>query len=206
MYFVRQYTVADPVWASNPVSFHPIGTQKRHRAATVNEMILPDWTAYLIIFWSIFLFVWNIVLILYLNPKRTRNLISQIWNDRIELEDLNGEVIKVPVTTIVKDKDGNELEKTEMVVAPLWYTILYGAGSMAAERVKMSLLSAKGKVARELNQAALVGDPDISPAIAAAIAGLPRKYQAIALMLQKYLKGKGAGGSEAFQNMNSPLG
>ena len=81
-------------------------------------MNLPDWTAYLIIFWSVFLFVWNIVLILYLNPKRTRNLISEIWNDKIELVDLNGEVIKVPVTKIVKDKEGNELEQTDMVVAP----------------------------------------------------------------------------------------
>ena len=169
-------------------------------------MNLPDWTAYLIIFWSVFLFVWNIVLILYLNPKRTRNLISQIWNDKIELMDLNGEIIKVPITKIVKDKEGNEFEQTEMVVAPLWYTILYGAGSMAAERVKMAVLSSKGKIARQLNDAAMAGDPDISPAVAAAISTLPRKYQAIALMLQKYLKGKGAGSSEPFQNnMQSPL-
>jgi len=159
-------------------------------------MNLPDWTAYLIIFWSIFLFVWNIVLILYLNPKRTRNLISEIWNDKIELTDLNGDIIKVPITKIVKDKDGNEVETTEMVVAPLWYTILYGAGSMAAEHVKMSLLSAKGKISKQLNTAALMGEADMSPATLAAIELLPRKYQAIALMLSKYL-GKGSTGGGA---------
>jgi hypothetical protein len=132
--------------------------------------------------------VWNIVLILYLNPKRTRNLISQIWNDKIELEDLNGEVIKVPVTRIVKDKEGNEVEQTEMVVAPLWYTILYGAGSMAATQVKMSLLSAKGKIARELNTAAMAGSVD--PAIAAGLEMLPRKWQGPAAIILNLL-GKG---------------
>jgi len=150
-------------------------------------MNLPDWTAYLIIFWSVFLFVWNIVLILYLNPKRTRNLISQIWNDKIELQDLNGEVIKVPITTIVKDKDGNETEKVSMVVAPLWYTILYGAGSMAATQVKMSLLSAKGKISRQLNTASLAGEAGFNPATLAAIEILPKKYQGVALMLAQYL-------------------
>ena len=153
-------------------------------------------------FWSIFLFVWNIVLILYLNPKRTRNLISQIWNDKIELTDLNGEIIKVPITKIVKDKDGNELEHTEMVVAPLWYTILYGAGSMAAEHVKMSLLSAKGKISRQLNTAALMGDADMSPTTLAAIELLPKKYQGIALMLSKYLgKGQPQGGPDQSSNV-----
>jgi hypothetical protein len=169
------------------------GLQSRIRAAYhEGNMILPDWTAYLIIFWSVFLFVWNIVLILYLNPKRTRNLISQIWNDKIELTDLNGDVIKVPITKIVKDKEGNELEQTEMVVAPLWYTILYGAGSMAATQVKMSLLSAKGKISRDLNKAALMGDADFNPAVLAGIEMLPKKYQGIALMLSKYL---GRGGT-----------
>ena len=166
-------------------------------------MNLPDWTAYLIIFWSVFLFVWNIVLILYLNPKRTRNLISQIWNDKIELQDLDGQVIKVPVTRIIKDKEGNEVEKVDMVVAPLWYTILYGAGSMAATQVKMSLLSAKGKVARQLNTAALMGDADMSPATLAAIELLPKKYQAIALMLQKYLGRNQPGQAEGGQSPRS---
>jgi len=172
--------------------------QPRVAAAYHGEnMNLPDWTAYLIIFWSVFLFVWNIVLILYLNPKRTRNLISEIWNDKIELVDLNGEVIRVPVTKIVKDKEGNELEQTDMVVAPLWYTILYGAGNMAAQQVKMSLLSAKGKISRQLNTAALMGEADMSPTTLAAIELLPKKYQGIALMLSKYLgKGQPQGGPD----------
>ena len=165
-------------------------------------MNLPDWTAYLIIFWSIFLFVWNIVLILYLNPKRTRNLISEIWNDKIELTDLNGDIIKVPITKVVKDKDGNQVETTEMVVAPLWYTILYGAGSMAAEHVKMSLLSAKGKISKQLNTAALAGEADFNPAMLAAIEMLPNKYKAVGIMLAKYLS-KGSTGGGAVQSSRS---
>lgn len=158
-------------------------------------MILPDWTAYLIIFWSVFLFVWNIVLILFLNPKRTRNLISQIWNDKIELRDLNGEVIKVPVTKIVKDKEGNEFEQTEMVLAPLHYTILYSAGQLAAAHVKMSLLSAKGKISRELNTAAMAGA--VSPAMAAGLEMLPKKWQGPAAIILQYLgKGQPPGGPD----------
>ena len=177
----------------------------------MNEMILPDWTAYLIIFWSVFLFVWNIVLILYLNPKRTRNLISQIWNDKIELEDLNGEVIKVPITKIVKDKEGNEVEHTEMVVGPLWYTIMWGLGTMAADRVKMSILSAKGKVARQFNSEVAAADlaaAGFSVGEMALLEQAPAKIRPFLLIAAKWLKskqGQGAGGSEAFQTMQSPL-
>ena len=162
-------------------------------------MNLPDWTAYLIIFWSAFLFVWNIVLILWLNPKRTRNLISEIWNDKIELVDLNGEIIKVPVTRTVTNKEGQELEITDMVVAPLWYTILYGAGSMAAQQVKMSLLSAKGKISRELNTAAMSGL--VSPAMAAGLEMLPKRWQGpAAIILQMLGKGQPQGGPDQSSN------
>ena len=164
---------------------------------------LPNWTLHIIIFWSIFLFVWNIVMILYLNPKRTRNLISKIWNDKIELVDLNGEVIKVPVTKIVKDKAGNEFEQTEMVVAPLWYTILYGAGSMAAQQVKMSLLSAKGKISRELNKAAMAAELD--PVTLAALEFLPKKWQGVGAILAKYM-GKRGGTTEGGATQSSKPG
>ncbi len=139
------------------------------------------------------------MLILYLNPKRTRNLISQIWNDKIELRDLNGEVIKIPVTKVVKDKDGNEFEQTEMVLAPLHYTILYSAGQMAAAHVKMSILSAKGKVSRELNTAAMSGL--VTPAMAAGIEMLPKKWQGpAAIILQMLGKGQPSGGPDQSSN------
>lgn len=130
------------------------------------------------------------VIVLVLQKRSFDGQLKKIWNMKVELEDMNGEVIKVPLTRIIKDKDGNQVETTEMVIAPLWLTIMHGAGQMAAEHVKMAVLSAKGKVARQLNTAALMGDADMNPATIAAIELLPRKYQGIALMLSKYL-GKG---------------
>ena len=91
------------------------------------------------------------VIVLVLQKRSFNTQLQNIWNMKVELTDLNGEVIKVPVTKIVKNKEGEELEQTDMIVAPLWYTILYGAGTMAAQQVKMSILSAKGKISRELN-------------------------------------------------------
>ena len=68
---------------------------------------------------------------------------------------------------------------------------------MAAQQVKMSLLSAKGKISRQLNTAALMGEADMSPTTLAAIELLPKKYQGIALMLSKYLgKGQPQGGPD----------
>jgi len=155
-------------------------------------MEIPDYAIWLILG----NFVLNVILILYLNPKRTHSLVKQIWNEKIELEDLNGEIIKVPITKIVKDKDGNEVQSTEMVVGPLWYTVLWGAGQMAATQVKMAVLSGKGKISRALNEAALGGEAGaLTPAAQAVIAGLPRKWQGPALLLAQALQGQGAGRS-----------
>ena len=147
----------------------------------------------------------DVLLVLVLNPfinrMYTDRLVKDVWNKKVELCDLNGDVIKVPVTRVIKDKDGNEVEQTEMVVAPLWYTILYGAGSMAATQVKMSLLSAKGKVSRDLNKMALMGEAGMNPATLAAIELLPNKYKGIALMLANYLgKGQPPGGPDQSSN------
>jgi hypothetical protein len=77
----------------------------------------------------------------------------------------------------------------------LWYTILYGAGTMAAQQVKMSILSAKGKISRELNTAAMQGI--VSPAMAAGLEMLPKKWQGpAAIILQLVGKGQPQGGPD----------
>jgi hypothetical protein len=135
------------------------------------------------------------IIVLVLQKRSFNTQLQNIWNMKVELTDLNGEVIKVPVTKIVKNKDGNELEQTDMIVAPLWYTILYGAGTMAAQQVKMSILSAKGKISRELNTAAMQGI--VSPAMAAGLEMLPKKWQGpAAIILQLVGKGQPQGGPD----------
>ena len=105
---------------------------------------------------------------------------------------LDGKPFKVPIATREKE-DGT----TEVVegYAPLAYALPYLAAHMAAEKIKFSLLSAKGKISRQLNSAALAGEAGFNPATLAAIEILPKKYQGVALMLAQYLgQGQNQGG------------
>ncbi len=157
-------------------------------------MILPDWTAYLIIFWSMFLFVWNILLILYWNPRRTRKLISDLWNDPIELKDLDGQLLKVPVHKVIKNAKGEEEVRTDWIVGPLWYSVSWALANIATEKLKMSAMSAKGKIARQLNEAGFLGElkeAGIDAATALLIESLPAKARPIALLVARALKGTG---------------
>jgi hypothetical protein len=97
---------------------------------------------------------------------------------------LDGEPFKIPIAT--KEKEDGTVEVIEGY-APLAYALPYLAAHMAAEKVKMSLLSAKGKISRQLNTAALAGEAGFNPATLAAIEILPKKFQGIALMLAQYL-------------------
>ncbi len=160
-------------------------------------MIVPDWIGYLVVAWSICTFSLYIYLLTGIR-KRQLSMAQDLWNQKVELQDMDGTIIKIPVTKVIKDKDGNEIEQVTNEVGPLWLTVAYGLGTFAANQVKMSILSAKGKISRQLNTAALVGDADMNPATLAAIELLPRKYQGIALMLSKYLGrgGQPGGGAE----------
>ena len=145
---------------------------------------------------AISLILFDILLALGLGPLVsrywTKQIVSDIWNQKVELEDLNGEIIKVPITKIIKNKEGQEIQQTDMVVAPLWYTILYGAGTMAAEHVKMSFLSSKGKLARQLNTLSEAGEAiGMDPKAAALLQMLPKKWVGPAAMIMQ-LMGKNA--------------
>jgi len=136
------------------------------------------------------------VIVLVLQKRSFGKQLKNIWNDKTELEDLNGEIIKVPVTHIVKDKDGNETEKVDMVIAPLWYSVCFAVGSMVTNSVKMSVLSAKGKGARFLNKLAMDDmvegiDPNSQALVelAGAIGGEKwRKRALVALKLKDQIK------------------
>ena len=138
------------------------------------------------------LILFDILLALGLGPLVsrywTKQIVADIWNQRVELEDLDGQIIKVPVNRITKDKDGNETVHTDMVVGPLWYTILWGAGTMAADHVKQSLYSAKGKMARALNTASAAGEAlELDPKMAALLSVMPKKWVGPAAMIMQLL-------------------
>jgi hypothetical protein len=97
---------------------------------------------------------------------------------------LDGEPFKIPIAQ--KEKEDGSIEIVEGY-APLAYALPYLAAHMASEKIKFSLLSAKGKVARQLNTAALAGEANFNPATLAAIEMLPKKWQGPALMIANYL-------------------
>ena len=105
---------------------------------------------------AISLILFDILLAGYLGPQVSRyymkQIIRDIWNQKVELEDLNGEVIKVPITTLVKDKDGKEYQKTDYIVAPLWYSVMYGTSEIVGTKVIKSVASMKGKGSAMLNK------------------------------------------------------
>lgn len=143
-------------------------------------MIDPGWIV------AFALIALDVVLVLVVNPIITKWRIKQLWNDHVELEDLNGEVIKIPYET--KGKDGNPV--VEMKVGPLWASVGYAVSSLVSNHVKMSLLSAKGKISRELNTVELLGQAQslgLSEAAVAAVSFLPKKYQAVGMMIASKL-------------------
>jgi len=160
---------------------------------------------------AISLILFDILLALGLGPLVsrywTRQIVRDIWNSKVELEDLNGEVIKVPITKIVKNKEGAEVEQTDWVVAPLWYTILYGAGTMAANQVKMSVLSAKGKLSRQLNSLSEAGEAiGMDPKAAALLQMLPKRWVGpVALIMQLMGKSPSTGTQTPHRGGGGPI-
>ena len=112
---------------------------------------------------------------------------------------LDGKPFKIPIAT--KEKEDGSVEVIEGY-APLAYAMPYLAAHMASEKIKMSLLSAKGKISRQLNTASLVGEAGMNPLTLAAIDALPNKWKGPALMIYQYLQnanaqpGQGASQSE----------
>ena len=113
---------------------------------------------------------------------------------------LDGEPFKIPIAT--KEKEDGTVEVVEGY-APLAYALPYLAAHMAAEKIKFASMSAKGKIARQLNLASVAGEADFHPATLAAIEMLPKKYQGVALMLAQYLgktnQSPGTGGGGGIQ-------
>jgi hypothetical protein len=94
--------------------------------------------------------------------------------------------VKIPIGTR-KGKDG----ETEVVLgyAPLAYCLPYMAADMAAVRVKMALLGAKGRLSKQMRDAAMaegmaVGEGAGTIDQLAAAGLIPKKWYGIAKVLQ----------------------
>ena len=140
---------------------------------------------------SISLILFDILLALGLGPLVsrywTKKIVKDIWNQKVELEDLDGTVIKVPQVKVV-----NGEEKVEMVVGPLWMSVMYAAGTLAAQQIKMSMLSAKGKLSRQLNTLSEAGEAiGMDPKAAALLQMLPKRWVGPAALIMQ-LMGKNA--------------
>lgn len=111
-------------------------------------MYVDDWSAVLVISaaWMISL---TVAVLIYRKSRMIDKKISDLWNMKVELKDLNGETIKVPIPYQKgQDADGNPIIETRMEVAPLWYTIMFAAGNLAVEHFKAWFNNQKSHMAK----------------------------------------------------------
>ena len=126
---------------------------------------------------------------------------SNIWNTKVELHDLNGDVIKVPVQTKKgEDGEGNPVFETKMVIAPLWYTIATIGGTMAVEHFKGWFMNQKSQLSKGLSKAAL-GEAAAGGDLMSLMPMLPKKVQT-ALAIIMTAKGMGKGGQQGGQQQS----
>lgn len=98
----------------------------------------------------------SMAILIYRKSRLIEDKISDLWNMKVELRDLNGEVLKVPIRYQVgQDEEGNPVFETRMEVAPLWYTIMFAAGNLAVEQFKMWFNNQKSHLSKKLSKEAL---------------------------------------------------
>ena len=148
--------------------------------------------------WSISVVLWAF---LYKKSRNIEKNMSNIWNTKVELQDLNGQVIKVPVKTAKgEDADGNPVFETKMVIAPLWYTIATIGGTMAVEHFKGWFMNQKSQLSKGLGKAAL-GEAAAGGDLMGLMSMLPKKAQA-AVALIMAAKNLGKGGQQGGQQQS----
>jgi len=148
--------------------------------------------------WTISVVLWAF---LYKKSRNIEKNMSNIWNTKVELQDLNGEVIKVPVK--VKkgtDAEGNDIIETNMVIAPLWYTIATIGGTMAVEHFKGWFMNQKSQLSKGLSKAAM-GEAAQTGDLGALMTMLPKKAQ-LAFALIKAAQGLGKGGQQTTEQQS----
>lgn len=164
----------------------------------MSDIVLPSGVVYIVIAWSFTTFALYISLLVVnlRRSKKVQRLVENLWNEKVELLDLNGEVIKVPVTRLKgEDEDGNPVYETEMVVAPLWYTIMFSAGTVAVTHFKAWFNNQKSHMSKRLGKEALKDMAEGEGDAMTLLSVLPAKWQKVIAggMLLKRM-GDGHGG------------
>ena len=137
----------------------------------------------------------TVALLIWRKSKAIDKKIGDLWNMKIELKDLDGNVIKVPVQYKKGETaEGEVILETKMVVAPLWYTIVFATSTILTEKVKMSLLGAKGALGKKFKDAALKDGME-SGDLGSLMAFMPKKVQAAIAIIKaaQGISGKGKG-------------
>ena len=156
-------------------------------------LALPEWIAFVVASWAVVTFSLYMYLLLSIR-KRQAGMAQELWNQKVELQDLDGNVIKVPVTRVKgQNEDGTNILETTQEVAPLWYSITWALSETAASKIKMAILNQKGQLSKRLTKEVLGEEGELSPVAVAAISSLPAKWQPAGLAITKYLVGRGVG-------------
>lgn len=145
--------------------------------------------------WTISVLLWAV---LYKKSRKIDKNLKNIWNAKVELEDLNGEVIKVPIQVKKgQDAEGNDIFETKMVVAPLWYTVASIGGTMAVNQFQAWFNNQKSHLSKRLQKGALGEIAQGGPMdLGVLMEMLPKKAQT-AMALIMAAKGLGGGGQGA---------
>jgi len=137
----------------------------------------------------------SMAILIYRKSRQIKADLNEIWNAKVELKDLNGEVIKVPITEQKgTDKDGEPVFETKMVVAPLWYTIMYAAGNIAVQHFQQWFNNQKSHLSKRLQKGALEAAGEGGD-LGDFMAFLPKKAQTALALIQaaKGLQKRGGG-------------
>ena len=134
-----------------------------------------------------------------ISKRQIRKTINQVWNEPIELKDVDGQIIKIPVRHEV-----NGQIETKMIIGPLWMTVAYGLGSFSVNQIKMSLLGQKGRLSQKLDGElmAKVQAGELPAEMLSEV--LPKKWQkyiAAYQLVRQYLDARGGQG----QSQGNPV-
>jgi len=132
-----------------------------------------------------------------ISKRQIRKTINGVWNEPVELQDVDGSVIKIPVK--YTDKDGNV--QTKMVVGPLWMSVAYGLGSFSVNQIKMSLLGSKGNLSKKLDGEMMKAYQRGEVPAEALAEMLPKKWQKYIAGYQILSQWLGARGAPAGQEL-----
>ena len=136
----------------------------------------------------------------FISERKIDRKLKNIWNERVELEDIDGSVIKIPVRY---QKDDGSVE-TKHEIGPLWMSVAYGLGSFAGNQIKMAIMGEKGRMSQKLGANLLAQAQKGEVPMEAVFEFLPKKAQKALAVVQalKAMAGTGQGGEMTVQASN----